>query len=69
MKPPLSLAAALCLAFAGAASAQEQFTEGPLWECSNYRTKPDQAKSIRYLLGCGQRSFRLCETSSIIPDL
>jgi len=50
MKPPLSLAAALCLALAGAASAQEQFTEGPLWECSNYRTKPDQANSyLKYL--------------------
>jgi len=41
MRPRLSLTAAFCLVFAGAAGAQEHFTEGPVWECSSYRTKPD----------------------------
>jgi hypothetical protein len=27
---------------AGSARAQEHYTEGPVWECSAYRTEPDQ---------------------------
>jgi len=50
MKTRLSLAAAFCLVLAGAASAQEHFTEGPVWECSGYRTKPDQGNNyLKYL--------------------
>ena len=50
MKPRLSLAAAFCLVFAGAAGAQEHFAEGPVWECGSYRTKPDQFNNyLKYL--------------------
>jgi hypothetical protein len=50
MKTRFSLAAAFCLVFAGAASAQEHFTEGPVWECSSYRIKPDQGDNyLKYL--------------------
>ena len=35
------LAAAMLLA-AGSAVAQEHWTEGPVWECSSYRTEPGQ---------------------------
>jgi len=50
MKSRLGLAAASCLLLAGAARAQEHFTEGPVWECSSYRTKPDQLDNyLKYL--------------------
>ena len=39
MKRLFVIAAVSCLA-ASAALAQEHFTEGPVWECSSYRTKP-----------------------------
>ena len=50
MKRRLSLTAAFCLVFTGAASAQEHFAEGPVWECSSHRTKPDQFNNyLKYL--------------------
>jgi hypothetical protein len=30
----------VCLAMAGTVSAQEHYTQGPVWECSAYRTLP-----------------------------
>ena len=36
----LYLAAAVACLSAPAALAQEHFTEGPVWECGSYRTKP-----------------------------
>lgn len=36
------LAVILSLAFTGAAVAQEHWTDGPVWECSAYRTTPGQ---------------------------
>lgn len=50
MKRRLSLVAASCLVLAGAAGAQEHFTEGPVWECNSHRTKPDQTSNyLKYL--------------------
>ncbi len=42
MKKELVLALALGLATATVAIAQEHFTEGPVWACASYRTKPGQ---------------------------
>jgi len=38
----IGLAAASLLWTSGAAVAQEHWTEGPVWECSSYRTNPGQ---------------------------
>ena len=40
MKRVTAIGSLLCAVMASAAFAQEHYTEGPVWECSSYRTKP-----------------------------
>jgi hypothetical protein len=50
-KRNLIVAVLLGAAYAGAAFAQEHYTEGPAWSCSAYRTEPGRTDDdLRYLL-------------------
>ena len=50
MKRVVILAAVCCLLTPGLAVAQEHLTQGPMWECSGYRTKDGQYENyMKYL--------------------